>query len=151
MQSTSLSWILHCSWSLQWSFELSVSHSASFVWFLWHPFVLVFLFSVTTIFPRSQIQPLVPCLSFTLLLSILTWNHKVRFFFLLWNHWWKDSVLCVVYRMAQLETDTQCLNRWYCSSSQSSCWCLFWAHRSWRNHTELIIEPFSFQQFLHLF
>lgn len=104
MQRTSLSWILHRLWSLRWSFELSISHKAGFVWFLWYPFVLVFLVSLTTIFPRSQIHPLVPCLNFTLLLNILTWNHRVRFFFLPRNHWWKDSVLCVVYRMAQLET-----------------------------------------------
>lgn len=67
-----------------------------------HLFLSSFV-SLTAIFRRSQIQPLVPCLDFTLLLNILTWNHRVRFFFLLWNHWWKDSVLCAIYRMAQLE------------------------------------------------
>lgn len=53
-----------------------------FVCSLWYPLVLVLLFSLPTIFPRSQTQP---CLNFILLLSILTWNPKVRFIILLWN------------------------------------------------------------------
>ena len=81
MQFSPLFWSFHCLCSLWWSFESSVSHKVGFVWSVRYPFVLVLLSSLPTIFPWSQTQP---CLNFILLLSILTWNPKVRFI-ILWN------------------------------------------------------------------